>query len=221
MIKENASEPMQTTQWLTNRTIEVTPLGPSTPCTKTWHERQPYRELMAEYILFVRTPSGLPGDYAISTRDESGVFRSASGHMSPYWDQCRYEELLAGVFGMCGTCVDSTGVLIEEGTPLITDDGCLECDCVGRKISCRPRFCDLHTVAIVFVGVVVVALLVALVTFLYRRYRRRKLANALARRTVVAHRNTVTDDDPVVPLDDDNDAVALEEVPRQGLISRK
>jgi hypothetical protein len=95
-----------------------------TPCAKTWHARQPFPELMAEYILFLRTPPDQPGDYTISPRDESSVYRSASGKLSPLWDECRYEELLTDSFGMCNTCVDTTGVLIEEGSPLVTDDGC-------------------------------------------------------------------------------------------------
>jgi hypothetical protein len=79
----------------------------------------------------------------------------------------------------------------------------------------------LHTVAIVAGGVVVLALVVVLVTCLYRRYRRRQLANKLARRTVVAHRNTVNVDDDVPLEADPNDGVVLEEMPRAGLISRK
>jgi hypothetical protein len=223
VIKESKTEPMLSGEWLTNRTIEVLLLNSMTPCAKTWHARQPFPELLAEYILFLRTPPGQPGDYTISPRDESSVYRSAAGKVSPLWDECRYEELLTDSFGMCNTCVDTTGVLIEEGTPLVTDDGCLVCECHDRVITCHPKFCDLHTVAIVAGGVVVLALVVVGVTCLYRRYRRRQLANLRARRTVIAHRNTINDDDNAnaVPLDPDDNNVVLEEMPRAGLISRK
>jgi hypothetical protein len=181
VIKENAkTEPMQSGEWLTNRTIEVTH-----GCNSMTSLYQDLARASAVsradgrvHSLHCAHPPAMPGDYAISTRDESSVYRSASGHsVAATGIECRYEELLAD----CVRHVQHVrrhhrrahrrrhAARHRRWLPRVR--------LCWTKASLRvhARFCDLHTVAIVVWrrcgawrwsshGV----------TFLYRRYRRRQ-----------------------------------------------
>jgi hypothetical protein len=190
-----------TREALLNRSVSVRLLNVMTGCAKTWHARQLYKELLCEYVLFLRH-SNYSRDPIVSPRDESGVLRSSAGHFSPEWDACRYSELVDQAWGRCDDCVDEQGVLVEVGNPLVTDDGCRVCSCHARQIRCEPRFCDFHRAFIVVGAVLVVVAVVLLVACLYRRYRfRRQVHSRAARVTVSLHSET----DAPVALDEDDD----------------
>jgi len=228
VIKGSSSDAFLSVEALTNRTIDVRLMQPLSGCAQTWHMRQVFRELMSEYILFLRMAPNT-GDLFVSPRDESGVFRSPTGQISPHWDECRYGELLDQAWGRCDDCVDDNAVLIRVGMPVVTPDGCAVCSCVDRVIDCEPRFCDFHRAFIAAGVVLACALVICLVAFLYRRYRFRRLH---ARRAIVSVHN---DTEPAhVPLEHDNAGAADDDdadggggvrggkaIAMQGLVSRK